>query len=439
MVFDTKLYDILKISPNSDNNEIRKAYLKLAKRFHPDKNPNDKNAEEFFKKINQAYGILFNPNERKIYDQYGYDYIMKTPSSQDNNNNFFNNNNEQNFFTNVVNLIADIKITLYLTLEECYNGCLKKVSYSKNIKCESCNATGIKNANVKTCPICKGVGKTNILLNFNNLIQNGFTKCFFCRGTGMYVKPENNIKCEKCLGEKVIPIDAETDFYFKGVNFEKEHVLYDLGHENVFSKTKTNLIIKVEPKEHDRFKIKNEHLYTSFQLNLIQALEGFSFQIKHLNDDIIFIENNSDNVIQPNELKMIKGYGMPKLKQNSNNNNNSFQYDYGDLYVEFLVKLPQKITENNINKNTTLLEKKKIKYYKKTIKYLSKYLSFSIEKNFYGNDEFQLTNIVHDENIPDFFEEKNNNDDEKQQSTNKSFQKKFQKDVFFSDESCVQQ
>jgi len=199
-------YEILGIDKNASQDDIKKAYRKQAMQYHPDKNKDNKEAEEKFKQISEAYEILSDPNKRMQFDQFG---------SFDSNR-FVNNNGNsypsgfgfETFFQNIFNrttsyqqarqtprVSQDIKKSLKLSLSESIFGCTKEDTIERLLACDECKSMG--NIEIgKTCDKCNGSGRINIINNRNNQVFSTVMSCSECLGTGK----EHNV-CSKCHGE----------------------------------------------------------------------------------------------------------------------------------------------------------------------------------------------------------------------------------------------
>ena len=168
-------YEILEISRTATPEEIKKAYRKMAIKYHPDKNPNDPTAENKFKEAAEAYEILSDPEKKQRYDRYGHDGIKGMPGGDFHMNMddifshfgdiFGGAFGEQFGFGNRgrsrrrVNRGTNLRVKVKLTLEEIANGVEKKLKVSKYVPCEHCNGTGAeKGASMSTCPTCHGQG-----------------------------------------------------------------------------------------------------------------------------------------------------------------------------------------------------------------------------------------------------------------------------------------
>ncbi len=211
-------YEVLEVQRNASGDEIKKAYRKMALKYHPDRNPDDKEAEEMFKKVNEAYQILSDREKRQIYDTYGkkglessgFGFSDMGESIFDIFNSVFGGGFTEGFRSGFGGFSQkskksekyprDLGITLELTFQEAVFGCKKEVEILYKKSCDSCQGSGAKNGKVETCSACRGSGRETFSQGFMTFAQT----CSKCHGSGQRIAE----KCEKCHG--------------KGYNEEKE-------------------------------------------------------------------------------------------------------------------------------------------------------------------------------------------------------------------------
>ncbi|CAF3790686.1 unnamed protein product [Rotaria magnacalcarata] len=202
MVVDTKYYDILGVQPNATVDEIKKAYRKLALKLHPDKNGG--NDPEQFKQLSQAYEALSDEKKRSLYDQFGEKGLKEGPNSDSSDpfdifNMFFNgsfNNRQDNRGKNLVHQLS-------VSLEELYNGAVRKLALQKNVVCNKCEGIGGKKGAVSKCTTCNGSG---FVVRINQIapgmIQQMRSHCSDCEGQGKKIDAKD--KCKTCDGKKIV-------------------------------------------------------------------------------------------------------------------------------------------------------------------------------------------------------------------------------------------
>jgi molecular chaperone DnaJ len=218
-------YEILGVSKSSDADEIKKAYRKLAIKYHPDKNPGNAEAEEKFKEAAEAYDVLSNPEKKQRYDQYGHAGMS--------GGGYSGGGNMDDIFSNFGDIFGEdspfgsffgggrsgggrqrrkgsnLRIKLKLTLEEIANGAEKKIKVKRQMSCESCNGNGSKNGTaIKTCGTCNGSGQVRKVVDTMLGRMVSTTTCSTCNGSGSVITD----KCTTCHGsgvterEEVIPV-----------------------------------------------------------------------------------------------------------------------------------------------------------------------------------------------------------------------------------------
>ena len=211
-------YEVLGVQKNANADEIKKAYRKAAIKYHPDKNPGDKEAEEKFKEAAEAYDVLSNPDKRARYDQFGHAGMSGAAGGGGAYGGFGGGFSMEDIFSQFgdifgghfgggfrssgggqrVNRGSDIRVKVRLNLSEIANGVTKKLKINKTVACDQCGGTGAKDANsYTTCQTCNGAGYVTRVENtfFGRMQTQGV--CPTCNGTGKVISSP----CDKCHGE----------------------------------------------------------------------------------------------------------------------------------------------------------------------------------------------------------------------------------------------
>lgn len=326
---DTEYYDILKVSPSASESEIKKAYRKLAKEYHPDKNKDDQNANEMFQKVAEAYEILSDPDKRAMYDEHGKEGLQQTPGNDPFGfESFFGGMNRGR---RQQPKGSDLRVKLDVTLEDLYMGRTIELEVSNQQLCPHCRGSGADSKDdVKTCTVCHGTGVQIV----RHQVAPGFIQqmqhpCPSCKGQGKTIKK----KCHVCGGTKVV----------RGTNvltLEVERGM-DSGETIIFSRMADqlpghiagDLVYVLEAAPHAVYRRLESHLYTTITVSLAEALLGFSRTIEHLDGRAVVVERTT--VTQPGQVITLEGEGMPK---------HHFPSEFGNLYVEVTVVLPASLT-----------------------------------------------------------------------------------------------
>lgn len=324
----TDLYDTLGVSKTCSEQELKKAYRKLALKYHPDRNPS-KDSEEKFKDISSAYDILSNKEKRDLYDKYGMEGLQTHAAhSQDNPFNLFSNffSNSSSQFTNQKTRTKDKVEKIGIDLEDIYNNKVYSLNINKKVICNMCLGTGAKERHlVKTCDKCNGTGTFIHMQQLGpGFISQTQVPCNKCNGKGKYISEMD--KCRVCSGKKIILERKKYSLHLKRTMKNNEKIVFE-GESDQYPDVDEygNLIIIIVFNKHPLYKIvKGVDLMMTYDISLVDALCDCTFFIQHLDNRVLEIECNS--IIQPGSKKVIYNEGMTEI---------------GNLIIEFNVKLPK--------------------------------------------------------------------------------------------------
>ena len=341
-------YDILGIDKNADKKQIKKAYRKLALKYHPDKNPS-KEAEEKFKEISEAYAVLSDDEKRQMYDQYGHAGIDQQFSSED----IFRGADFGDIFRGMgfdFNDIfsqffggggfsprrqrrrgADLRYDMEISLEDAYYGLETEIQVPRIESCDVCNGSGAKpGTSPKTCPKCRGTGqmKQSRRTAFGMFTQ--VAPCSQCQGTGKKIEE----KCQKCRGSGFVKVTRSIDLKIPaGIDDRSQLRLHGEGESGPGGTGDLYIVVHIKP--HSTFKRRGVDLSTTKEISFPDASLGTKLSIKTLSGEegTLKIPEGTQN----GDVFKLKKYGMPYLRQNK----------YGDLYVNVHIKTPEKLNRKS--------------------------------------------------------------------------------------------
>uniref|UniRef100_A0A8D1HV67 DnaJ heat shock protein family (Hsp40) member A4 n=2 Tax=Sus scrofa TaxID=9823 RepID=A0A8D1HV67_PIG len=332
MVKETQYYDILGVKPSASPEEIKKAYRKLALKYHPDKNPDE---GEKFKLISQAYEVLSDPKKRDIYDQGGEQAIKEGGSGSPSFSSpmdifdmFFGGGGRMARERRGKNVVHQLSVTL----EDLYNGVTKKLALQKNVICEKCEGVGGKKGSVEKCPVCKGRGmQIHIQQIGPGMVQQIQTVCIECKGQGERINPKD--RCENCSGAKVIREKKIIEVHVEKGMKDGQKILFHGEGDQEPELEPGDVIIVLDQKDHSVFQRRGHDLIMKMKIQLCEALCGFKKTIKTLDDRVLVITSKSGEVIKHGDLKCVRNEGMPIYKA---------PLEKGTLIIQFLVIFPEK-------------------------------------------------------------------------------------------------
>jgi molecular chaperone DnaJ len=337
-------YEILGVSRSAEDDEIKKAYRKMAIKFHPDKNPGDHTAEDKFKEAAEAYEVLSNPNKRARYDQYGH---AGMGSAAGGGGGGFGGMNMDDIFSQFgdifggqfggrsqgggrrVNRGSNLRIKVKLTLEEIANGVEKKIKVTKYIGCDKCNGSGAHSGSSFTrCTTCHGSGHvTRVQNTILGQMQTTGT-CPACGGEGQIITE----KCKSCHGDGIVRgEDVITLNIPAGVADGMQLSVSGKGNAAPRGGIPGDLILQVEEIEHETLLRDGSNLIYNLFINFADAAMGTSIEIPTLDGKAkIKIEAGT----QGGKLLRLKGKGLPSLEHHGK----------GDLLVNINVWTPQHLS-----------------------------------------------------------------------------------------------
>ncbi len=345
-------YEVLGVDRNASANDIKKAYRKLAIQYHPDKNPDNKEAEEKFKEAAEAYSVLSDPDKKARYDQFGFEGVNGAGGAGGFGGAGMDINDIFSMFGDIFggrggfgggfggfggssagpakHRGSDQRVKVRLTLQEIANGVTKKFKLKKYVPCTHCNGSGAENGAVETCPECKGTGRVvRTQQSFFGMMRSEVA-CPRCNGQGKVIKT----KCQHCngegivMGEEIVEVNIPAGVY-EGMQLS----MRGKGNAGKFNGIPGDLLILVEEEKHPTLVRDENDLIYSLLLDIpTAALGGFA--------EIPTIDGKAKVTIdpgtQPGKVLRLRGKGLPTLNG----------YGKGDIVVNISVYIPETLSKD---------------------------------------------------------------------------------------------
>jgi len=357
-VKETTFYDRLEVPTDCDTSTLKKAYYKKAQQYHPDKNPGDKQAEEKFKEVGEAYEVLSDKSKRETYDKFGKEGLEGGGFHGTNPFDIFSQfggGGFADFFggggQRGPKKGQDIEHAIPVTLVDLYKGKKKKMKINRKIICETCHGSGSNKGDVDTkCKKCNGTGRETKVVRQGNTIYQTQGQCSSCDGKKFVISDSD--KCTNCQGYKVVKESKILTVEIEpGMQVGQQISFY--GESDQFPDTITGDVIFVlrPAQETSIFTRSGNDLHCKKEVTLIEALSGIKFILKHLDDRELLI--TTDEIVQPGEKRKVIKQGMPVLNKPEK---------FGDLYVEFTVVLPTQLTKEQVTNLQKILPLKPLQY-----------------------------------------------------------------------------
>ena len=327
-------YNVLGVDKNASDDEIKKAYRKMAMKFHPDKNPDNPEAEAKFKEAAEAYDVLSTPDKKSNYDRFG--------SANGGGNPFGGGGfNMEDIFSNFGDIFgsafnqrysggqkpqsrgSNLRIKVTLNIDEIIKGTSKKLKYKRQDKCTTCSGKG--GTDVRSCIPCSGTGQRTVVQNtpFGQVRQ--VTTCPDCSGSGQIVMN----KCNDCRGDGTVVKEQTVDVEIPaGVSNGMQLSMTGFGN-HIRNGQPGDLHIIVEEERDFSFKRENNNIIVEKTISVIDAIIGSNIKVKTPHGEIsVAIEPGTEH----GKVIRMSGKGIPDI-----------QYGMGDLYIKISIKIPKKI------------------------------------------------------------------------------------------------
>jgi len=330
-------YDVLGINKRANPEEIKAAYRKLAVKFHPDKNPGDKNAEDKFKEASEAYGILSDKNKKENYDNFGHAAFENNGGGQSGGFGGFGGSDFSDIFEDFFgdfgggrknsrrssnNRGSDLRYDLSITLEEAYSGKKQNIQFTTSDKCNTCKGSGSKPGfSADRCTYCGGSGKIRSNQGFFTVQQT----CPQCSGSG----EEITSPCNDCSGNGNKQISKKISVTIpKGVDDGTRIRLAGKGEAGTRGGASGDLYLFINVNSHDLFKRSDENLFFEFPISIADAALGTTIEIPTIDGGKAKIKIPEGT--QSGKQFRLRSKGMPYMRGSGN----------GDLYVQINTEVP---------------------------------------------------------------------------------------------------
>ena len=342
-------YEVLGVSRNADAGTIKKAYRKLAKKYHPDMNPGDKEAEAKFKEATEAYSVLSDPEKRRTYDQYGHAAFENGGAGQGGGFGGFDFNGADmgDIFGDIFGDLfgggrsrranngpmrgANLRAVVHITFQEAVFGCEKELELTLKDTCTKCNGTGAKpGTSPETCSKCHGTGQvTYTQQSMFGMVRNVQT-CPDCGGTGKIIKD----KCPDCRGtgftasRKKIQVSIPA-----GIDDGQSIRIREKGEPGTNGGPRGDLLVEVQVARHPIFQRQDMNIFSTAPITYAQAALGGKIRISTVDGEV---EYEVKPGTQTDTKIRLRGKGVPSLRNKNVR---------GDQYVTLVVQVPTKLSE----------------------------------------------------------------------------------------------
>lgn len=340
-------YEVLGVDKNADEAALKKAYRVLAKKYHPDANPGDKEAEKKFKEASEAYAVLSDPEKRRQYDQFGHAAFEGGAGGAGGFGGFDFSGYMGDIFGDIFGDLfggggrrrasnspmqgANVRAGVRITFAEAISGCEKELEISLKEECTNCHGTGAKpGTSPTTCPKCGGKGQVVYSQqSLFGMVQNVQT-CPDCRGTGKIIKD----KCPNCGGtgytssRKKIQVTIPA-----GIDNGQSIRIRGKGEPGVNGGPRGDLLVEVSVGRHERFVRQDMDIFSNEEISFAQAALGCDLRVSTVDGDVIYTVKPGT---QSGTRVRLKGKGVPSLRNKSVR---------GDHYVTLTVRIPTRLSE----------------------------------------------------------------------------------------------
>lgn len=344
-------YEVLGLNKGADEASIKKAYRNLAKKYHPDMNPGDAEAEQKFKEVNEAYSVLSDSEKKAQYDQFGHAAFEQGGGGYGGYGGFSDFGDIGDIFSsffgggfgggfggssssrrNAPQRGEDIGVHVTLTFEEAAFGVKKDVSFKRIQKCDECHGSGAKKGtSAETCSHCNGTGQRRVMQRMGGMQFQTTVTCDSCRGTGKIIKNP----CSNCSGTGYVRINKTLSVDIPaGIDNGERIALRGQGSDGRNGGPAGDLIITITIKQHKIFQRERYNIYCDVPITVAEATLGAEITVPTLEGEIKY---EIPDGTQPGTQFTIKGKGIQYL---------NYPNRKGDLIFTTVVEIPKGLSQN---------------------------------------------------------------------------------------------
>lgn len=341
-------YEVLGVSKDADEATLKKAYRKVAKKYHPDVNPGDKEAEKKFKEASEAYAVLSDPEKRRQYDQFGHAAFEGGAGGAGGFGGFdFNGGDFSDIFGDIFGDLfgggrrsgrtsqgpmkgMNIRKSVRITFEEAVFGCEKEIDVILKDPCSKCNGTGAKpGTSPQTCPKCGGKGQVVYTQqSFFGTVQNVQT-CPDCHGSGKIIRD----KCPDCGGTGYVSSKKKIAVSIPaGIDNGQSVRIREKGEPGINGGPRGDLLVEVAVSRHPIFQRQDMHIFSTVPISFPQAALGGDIRIKTVDGEVVY---NVKPGTKTDTKVRLRGKGVPSVRN---------AQIRGDHYVTLVIQTPEHLS-----------------------------------------------------------------------------------------------
>lgn len=338
-------YEVLGLTKSASDDEIKKAYRQLAKKYHPDMNPGNAEAEAKFKEVNEAYAVLSDADKKAKYDRFGHAAFDPAAGGGGSGfggfgadfdfgdifSSFFGGGGTSRQSRNAPIEGDDILTRITITFDEAVFGCKKEISFARVEGCPDCESTGAaKGTKPETCKACGGRGTVTVQQQTMLGYMQTQRSCSECRGTGKIIKTP----CKNCNGKGFIKVNKKLEVSIPaGIDTHQRIILRGQGSAGRNGGRNGDLVIEVRVKEHKIFTREGNDIYCEVPISFAEATLGAEIDIPVLGDKTEKL--NIPEGTQTGASFTLRGKGIPDVNTKRK----------GDLIITVLVETPRNLTQ----------------------------------------------------------------------------------------------